>query len=105
MYTYYSSAETIPKISNYRLNLFRKGGVSVEPALLKPAGLLDSLLEPWSGNLVLPVTLNTSPKLRGRATEFPRSDSNRLVILFTRHTLQLNGIVDTLNPQLPIKYA
>ncbi len=47
----------------------------------------DSLKEPLSGNLMLQVTLYTSLKLRGRTTELPRSDFNRLVIRFTRHTL------------------
>ncbi len=37
---------------------------------------------------MLQVTLNTSLKLRGRTTEFPRSDFNRQVIRFTRHTTQ-----------------
>ena len=54
---------------------------------LRPAGLLDSLTEPLSENLVLQVTLNTSLKLHGRATELPWSDFNRQVIRFTRHTL------------------
>ena len=55
---------------------------------LRPAGLLSSLKEPLSGNLVLQVTPCTSLKLRGRTTEFPRSDFNRQVIRFTRHTTQ-----------------
>jgi hypothetical protein len=55
---------------------------------LRPAGLLDSLTEPLSGNLMLQVTPYTSLKLRGRTTELPRSDFNRQVIRFTRHTLQ-----------------
>ena len=55
---------------------------------LRPAGLLDSLKEPLSENLMLQVTLNTSLQLRGRTTELPRSDFNRQVIRFTRHTLQ-----------------
>jgi hypothetical protein len=38
---------------------------------------------------MLQVTLYTSLKLRGRTTELPRSDFNRLVIRFTRHTLQV----------------
>ena len=41
---------------------------------------------------MLQVTLNTSLQLGGRTTEFPRSDFNRLVIRFTRHTLLLNNI-------------
>ena len=45
------------------------------------------LKEPLSGNLVLQVTLYTSLKLRGRTAELPRSDFNRQVIRFTRHTL------------------
>ena len=53
---------------------------------------LDSLKEPLSGNLVLQVTLYTSLKLRGRTTELPRSDFNRQVIRFTRHTLQFDII-------------
>jgi hypothetical protein len=56
---------------------------------LRPAGLLSSLKEPLSGNLVLQVTLHTSLKLRGRTVELPRSDSNRQVIRFTRHALLL----------------
>ena len=56
---------------------------------LRPAGLLGSLTEPLSGNLMLQVTLYTSLKLRGRTTELPRSDFNRQVIRFTRHTLLL----------------
>ena len=56
---------------------------------LRPAGLLDSLKEPLSGNLMLQVTLYTSLQLRGRTTELPRSDFNRQVIRFTRHTLQV----------------
>ena len=40
---------------------------------LQPAGLLDSLTEPLSGNSVLQVTLYTSLKLRGRTAELPRS--------------------------------
>jgi hypothetical protein len=58
---------------------------------LRPAGLLDSLKEPLSGNLMLQVTLYTSLKLRGRTTELPRSDFNRQVMRFTRHTLQVNS--------------
>ena len=54
---------------------------------LRPAGLLSSLTEPLSGNLVLQVTLYTSLKLRGRTAELPRSDFNRQVIRFTRHAL------------------
>ena len=54
--------------------------------MLRPAGLLDSLTEPLSGNLMLQVTLNTSLQLHGRTTELPSSDFNRLVIRFTRHT-------------------
>jgi hypothetical protein len=38
---------------------------------------------------MLQVTLYTSLQLRGRTTELPRSDSNRQVIRFTRHTLQV----------------
>jgi len=58
---------------------------------LRPAGLLDSLKEPLSGNLVLQVTLYTSLQLRGRTTELPPSDFNRQVIRFTRHTLQVRN--------------
>ena len=58
---------------------------------LRPAGLLDSLKELLSGNLMLQVTLNTSLKLHGRATELPWSDFNRQVIRFTRHTLQVSS--------------
>ena len=53
---------------------------------LQPAGLLDSLTEPLSGNSVFQVTLNTSLQLRGRTAEFPRSDFNRQVMRLTRHT-------------------
>ena len=53
---------------------------------LQPAGLLDSLTEPLSGNSVLQVTLNTSLQLRGRTAEFPRSDFNRQALRLTRHT-------------------
>jgi hypothetical protein len=42
---------------------------------------------------MLQVTLNTSLKLHGRTTELPSSDFNRLVIRFTRHTLQVNRFV------------
>ena len=56
---------------------------------LRPAGLLDSLTEPLSGNLMLQVTPYTSLQLRGRTTELPRSDFNRLVTRFTRHTRQV----------------
>jgi hypothetical protein len=42
------------------------------------------------GNLVLQVTLYTSLKLRGQTTELPRSDFNRIVIRFTRHTLRIH---------------
>jgi hypothetical protein len=56
---------------------------------LRSAGLLDSLKEPLSGNLMLQVTPYTSLQLRGRATELPRSDFNRQVTRFTRHTLLL----------------
>ena len=59
---------------------------------LRPAGLLGSLTEPLSGNLMLQVTLYTSLKLRGRTTELPRSDFNRLVIRFTRHTLLMFSV-------------
>jgi hypothetical protein len=38
---------------------------------------------------MLQVTLYTSLKLRGRTTELPPSDFNRLVTRFTRHTLQV----------------
>ena len=47
---------------------------------LQPAGLLSSLTEPLSGNLVLQVTLNTSLALRRRTAEFLRLDFNQLVI-------------------------
>ena len=40
---------------------------------------------------MLQVTLNTSLKLHGRATELPWSDFNRQVIRFTRHTLQMRN--------------
>jgi hypothetical protein len=51
------------------------------------AGLLNSLKEPLSGNLVLQITPYTSLKLRGPTAELPRSAFNRQVIRFTRHTL------------------
>ena len=38
---------------------------------LRPAGLLSSLSEPLSENLVLQITLNTFLKLHGRTTELP----------------------------------
>jgi len=41
---------------------------------------------------VLQVTLYTSLQLRGWTAEFPRSDSNRQVIRFTRHALLLNSL-------------
>ncbi len=44
---------------------------------LQPAGLLDSLIEPLSGNLMLRVTPNTSLQLHGRTAEFPCPDFNR----------------------------
>ena len=44
----------------------RKGSLS-----LQPAGLLDSLNEPLSGNLMLRVTPHTSLKLHGRMSQFP----------------------------------
>jgi len=53
---------------------------------LQPAGLLGSLYEPLSENLVLQVTLYTSPKLRGRTAQFPRPDFNWQVMCHTRHT-------------------
>src|SRR5512139_1764378 len=59
---------------------------------LQPAGLLSSLTEPLSGNLVLQVTLYTSLKLRGRTAKLPRSDFNRQVIRFTRHALLIYNI-------------
>jgi len=59
---------------------------------LQPAGLLDSLSEPLSGNLLLQVTLNTSPKPRGPTTEFPRIDFNQQVICFTRQTRQISAV-------------
>ena len=69
--------------SDYLFTRLHVGSLS-----LQPAGLLDSLKEPLSGNLMLQVTLNTSLKLRGRTTELPPSDFNRQVTRFTRHTLQ-----------------
>ena len=54
---------------------------------LQPAGLLDSLDEPLSGNLVLQVTLNTSLQLHGRTAEFPWPDFDWQVIRSTRHTV------------------
>ena len=56
---------------------------------LQPAGLLGSLSEPLSGNLVFQVTLHTSLQLRGRTAELPRPDSNWQVICSTRHTVRL----------------
>ncbi len=47
---------------------------------LQPAGLLSSLIELLSGNLVLQVALNTSLVLRRRTAEFLRLDFNQLVI-------------------------
>jgi hypothetical protein len=58
---------------------------------LRPAGLLDSLKEPLSGNSMLQVTLYTSLQLHGRTTELPPSDLNRLVTRFTRHTLRVHN--------------
>ena len=55
---------------------------------LQPAGLLDSPNEPLLGNLGLWVTPHTSLKLRGRTAELPRSDFNRQVMRFTRHTVK-----------------
>jgi hypothetical protein len=43
---------------------------------------------------MLQVTLYTPLKLHGRTTELPSSDFNRLVIRFTRQTLQLNSLED-----------
>jgi hypothetical protein len=54
---------------------------------LQPAGLLSLLTEPLSENSVLQVTLNTSLMLRRRTAELPRSDSNQLVIRYTRHAI------------------
>ena len=59
------------------------------PGKLQPAGLINSLTEPLSGNLVLQVTPYTSLKLNGRTAELPRGDFNRRVIRFTRHPLLL----------------
>jgi len=70
---------------------------------LRPAGLLDSLTKPLSRNLVLQVTLYTSLKLRGRTTELPRSDFNRQVIRFTRHTLQVLKTVSVGDQRLPLE--
>ncbi len=53
----------------------------------QPAGLLDSLIEPLSENLVLQVTFNTSLVLRRRTAEFLRLDFNQLVIRYTRHAI------------------
>ena len=50
------------------------------------SGLLDSSV--MLGNLGLWVTPHTSLKLRGRTAEFPRSDFNRQVMRFTRHTVK-----------------
>ena len=58
---------------------------------LRPADSLSSLSEPLSRNLVPQVTLYTSFKLRGSATEFPRPDFNRQVIRFTRHARRLRS--------------
>jgi hypothetical protein len=55
---------------------------------LQPAGLLGSLIEPLSGNLVLQVTLYTSLTLRGRTAQLPRPDFNWQVICPTRHTVR-----------------
>jgi hypothetical protein len=64
------------------------------------AGLLNSLKDPLSGNLVLQVTPYTSLKLRGRTVELPRPDFNRQVIRFTRHTLLMfsRGLLWGINP-------
>jgi len=61
---------------------------------LRPAGLLNSLSEPLSGNSVLQVTPHTSLKLYGWATKFPQSDLNRPVIRVTRHTIGLRNLKD-----------
>ncbi len=68
--------------SNYSLTRLHLGSLS-----LQPADLLDSLNKPLSGNLVLQVTLYTPLVLRGRTTEFPRSDFNRQVTRYTRHAI------------------
>ncbi len=57
---------------------------------LRPADSLASLAEALSGNLVLQITPCTSLKLCGRTTQLPLSDSNRQVICFTRHTLEID---------------
>jgi hypothetical protein len=49
---------------------------------------------------MLQVTLNTFLQLRGRTTELPRSDFNRQVIRFTRHTLQLLKKCDEIIPKI-----
>jgi hypothetical protein len=54
---------------------------------LQPAGLLGSLVEPLSENLVLQVNLNTSLVLRRRTAEFLWLDFNQLVIRYTRHAI------------------
>jgi hypothetical protein len=81
------AAPVFPRVGGGRQLHLRISRLPPGSLALQPAGLLSSLKEPWSGNLVLPVTLRTSLKLRGRTAELPRSDFNRPVIRFTRHTL------------------
>ena len=76
------------------LPLFKRGSTTplvfsrlhVGSLTLQPAGLLDSLTEPLSGNSVFQVTLNTSLQLRGRTAEFPRSRFTGQAMRLTRHT-------------------
>ena len=69
--------------SNFIFTRLHVGSLS-----LRPAGLLASLNETLSGNLMLQVTLYTSLALRGRTAEFPRPDFNWQVMCPTRHTVK-----------------
>jgi hypothetical protein len=81
--------------SNFIFTRLHVGSLS-----LRPAGLLASLNETLSGNLVLQVTLYTSLMLRGCTTELPRLDFNQQVIRYTRHTIiQMNRV-----SELPCNY-
>ena len=81
-------APVFPCVGEGRQLHLRFSRLHIGSLSLRPAGLLDSLSEPLSGNLALQVTLCTSLKLHGRTTELPWSDFNRQVICFTRHALQ-----------------
>src|SRR5271157_1681283 len=86
LYSYLHVRVRFPDLDNVRATVSKLEAPAISRGHLEPAGLLNSLKEPWSGNLMLQGAPYTSLKIRGRPAKLS-PDFNWQVIRFTRHPL------------------